>query len=241
MLQYAYAKTKCGLSLSSEYIVVFPYSSNVICDDKKLKAILSILTKMSVDASVAYWKQNRGSKLILIGETCYSPSLPNTAELMKEYVKKAKIPEKSLVLLDNDNGKFLNNTPLQAAGLANFLKSEVPATMTVIGLRYHLSRVETHLKAFGVNAEYMAAEDILADTGLIQDYKKYLPYLAKAERSEKWLRRLALVDRKGRITNIGTRLKGPRVVDIVSAPDGKLHFINTFSRLRQTELQKKLN
>lgn len=226
---------------SLDYIVVIPYSSNITVVNNLLVPRLSVLSKMSLDAAVLFWQSHVDAKLVIIGETCYGFSLPNTAELMRDRaVHEHHVPHGSLILLDKTGNVCLNNTPLQVEGLASFLNDKQEARTIVVALRYHVKRILTHAKHYNLQAKYVAAEDILSEENKTGNYVQYLPYIAKTERSEKWLRVLSKVNPSGSIFNAIMKRNGPRVVDVTQTPEGELQFVSTFARTRLAEEGKKL-
>lgn len=234
-------KNTLARDLAMDYIVVIPYSSNIKVIDNRLTPVLSVLSRISIDAAAALWQHHKNATMVIVGETCYGCGFPNTADLMKRRIlEETQIPESSIITLDNIRGVYLNNTSLQVEGLANFSLRRQPSKIVTLALKYHIERIAVHARAYGVQTNYIAAEDILSQNHRMGEYAQYLPYMKGVERSEKWLRLLAKANPKGSIFNAIMKRKGPRVVDVVETQEKKLEFVDTFARTRLEEEKKKL-
>lgn len=226
-----------------DFIAPHPYSSNIeFGEDGQLHPALSKLSQIVLDATVKAWESHPEAQMVIAGETCY-PGLPTTTDLMVQRahnVAAVPIPEDAIVpLTTRDDGHGYNNTYLQTEGLADYFKTAgEDARVLSISLGYHIRRVMMTARAYGWNASFVTAEDVLHDEG-VYGYDELLPFTAQLERSEKPIRLVNRLDRKGRLFNVlmegvgpiaGT---GPRVVDVVPGENGGFELIATTGKKRQ--------
>jgi len=202
-------------------IVPYPYGSNIKIVNGQLQPYLTIMSQMSADAA-SYLKVSE-RKVFLIGETPY-PGYLNTTNLMRERLRRT-LPNSDVIDVLRKDGQGNNNTYLQTEAIKENKKNE---QVLVIALSYHLPRVIQAASAYRLNAVFVKAEDILK-AAAINEYDKYLPFIEDLKHSEKLLRLVGELDRKGRLINGLISIRGPRLVDITSGEDG-LYLENTSAR-----------
>jgi hypothetical protein len=209
------------------HIVPYPYSSNIeFGASGELEPRLSIMSLMAIDSAVMAWEEHLEANIVLIGETCYGDTLPSTNDLMiaRAHDVSGQIDDSAIVRLDRlTNGRALNNTYLQTEALSVYLNKanvSTPAQVLAVPLNYHCERVMHTAEAYGLGISFVIAEDILHQLG-VTDYDRYLPYIQGLESSERILRFVNHIDRKGRLFNLMTGISGARIVDVVEGDDGK--------------------
>jgi hypothetical protein len=225
--------------LAPEYIVVYPYSSNIEMGTNGLEPRLSVLSQMALDAALAVWSRNPAARIVMPGETPFGDALPNTTTLMVRRAKKTPgISDDSLVPLHSlPNGRPLNNTYLQTKALAHHFGVQRRAgTILAVALGFHMPRVRSVVKAYGMKPHFASAEDILQTEG-ITTYDNYLPHIQHfGGRGERLLALLSSVDGKGRLLNLMMQATGARVNDIIDDGAGGLRPYLSFARQRLKEV-----
>ncbi len=219
---------------SITHIDVFPYSSNIRLrsantietfphsSDNKLEAAntletyLSNISAMAIDSAIQVQLQNPYAKLVIPGETPFE-DLPNTTDLMAQRAIDAGVDKDNIVRLYTlSDGRYLNNTFLQAQGLREYHQGNTEVVL-VISIDNHGRRVLSAMKAFNTTPRYFTTVESILEAQGIHDYDRYLPVI-------NWLRRTELLTRlvsdrvglpKGQIPNYVTGRKGPRVVDVI--------------------------
>lgn len=224
-----------------EYIATIPYSSNIEAVDGRLHPVLSVLSKMAVDASIIVWQHQPAAHVVQVGETCY-PGFSTTAELMRlratRLLGSQSHPGK-LALLDSCNGRTLDNTALQMWALAKYLHKKPAGPSLAVGLGYHADRVLTHAGGNDLHMDYVAAEDVLRLVGAT-GYDPYVEHLAKLEPSERVLRALSRLNPTGSLFKQAAKVTGPRVVDLKKTPAGKITLVNTTAKRRLAQEAAKI-
>lgn len=212
-----------ALDSAREYGFVAPhsYSANVRAGSLGPEVYLSVMSKMAIDAACQVVLARPESQLVITGETCYGDELPTTTELLVERASDVfNIHRDAIRPLAREDGKGLNNTYLQTEALSNFFKQSPEQPALIVPLGYHLKRIVHTAQAYGIQADFVAAEDVL-HAASINTYDRYLPLIAMLESSERLLRGANKIDRQGKIMNLIMKLKGPRQVDVIEI-DGEL-------------------
>src|SRR4051812_36534893 len=113
-----------ALRAGDAQIIAMPYSSNIELSGGALRPSLSVLSRISINAASVLWKSQqpgRACKLIIPGETCFGPELPNTTDLMRSHAISLGVPADAIVGLSPlPDGRGLNNTYLQMQALAAY-------------------------------------------------------------------------------------------------------------------------
>jgi hypothetical protein len=218
-----------------EFIVPFPYGSNVEIGQEGPEPMLSVLSQMSIDAALVVAEHHPGAKVLVAGETPYGDDLPNTTELMMTRASR-QVPDRAdaLVPVVRSDGRPNNNTYRQAEAVAEHLRRGPAAgrqNILTLTLDYHAERVARTMGAYGVGSDFVTAEAVFEETGNTE-YDRYAQYIDGLRKSE---RILMIMARKGFIPNLLTDLRGPRVVDVVEE-DGETKLINENAQNRLAEL-----
>jgi hypothetical protein len=204
------------------YVAPHSYSANVRLDaDGNPEPYLSILSQIAIDAAATVVEHQPGSKLVVTGETCYGDELPTTTTLMADRaIDILGVDAGRVVPLSREDGRGLDNTYLQTEALANFFRNQAGQRAVIMPLSYHLKRIVHTAKAYGIDADFVAAEDVLHAVG-DHSYDQYLPHIEGLGVSEKALRFINIFDPRGRLLNwMMEKTKGPRLVDVVETDDG---------------------
>lgn len=224
-------------------VVVYPYSSNIGLDSTRtaLESRLSVMSKMSLDATALVQIEHPHTQIAIPGETPFD-DLPNTTDLM---VKRSKdlhdIPDDSLVPLHRvSDGRSLNNTYLQSQGIQEHFEGDSDGVL-VVTLAYHAARVARVLKAFGMKPEFTTVEAIMQEAG-IHTYDRYFPVTNGLKMTEFVARCMTngIFLPKGQLPNKLMERTGPRIVDIIEGEDGQLKLENKYANKKRAELEAKL-
>jgi hypothetical protein len=218
-----------------EFIVPFPYGSNIEIGQEGPEPMLSVLSLMAIDAALVVAEHHPDAKVLVAGETPYGDDLPNTTELMMRRAKQVSDRADAIVPVVRSDGRPNNNTYRQAEAVAEHLREDPTAgrlqNVLTIPLDYHAVRVAQTMGAYGVGSDFVTAEAIFAETGNTQ-YNRYDQYIDGLRASERILMRIA---RKGFIPNLLTDLRGARVVDVIEE-DGSMKLINEIAQKRLAKL-----
>ena len=225
-----------------EYIIPFPYSSNVDLDESgSIEPRLSVLSRISLDSAVALWERVPGAQIVIPGETGYGTAYDNTTDLMVKRAEDLGVPKQALVGLHTVGAEsaHLNNTNLQAAAVADFFgeREELGTVQAIsVALKFHAHRVAHSLRHYGLDAPVEAAETILQREGM-HVYDDYLPHIGKLGRAEPLLVALDYLQPSGGLVNWLTKQRGARLADLQLDDDGKInvHGGSTASKLRDTQ------
>ncbi|HSX29902.1 MAG TPA: hypothetical protein VLE73_05090 [Candidatus Saccharimonadales bacterium] len=222
---------------SFDYIVAYPHSSNIEHNNGQVRARLSALSRMSIEAANVVQNKYPNSKLILPGETCFEDTgLPDTTDLMVAHLGGDN--EHFVPLHRTADKRPLNNTYLQTIGVLDFL-DQLPITphnILIETLAYHVKRVRRTAEAYGLQAQFVAAEDIFAHQNNTE-YERLGPVIAKGTRKTEALAYLLTAgDRKGTVMNWLMAKAGARIVDVVQDPSGNLVFENTLAMKKLARL-----
>lgn len=213
-------------SCKVEYIVPFPYSSNLeVGAGNVLEPRLSILSQMSIDMAIAVHEQHPDATIVIAGEACYGDEMLDTTDLMVARVlETSDVPLSALAPVRTSKGTAPNNTYLQSEAVAHYFAGKAnPQNIVVGALQYHQPRVQHTVEAYGVaSARFVTVEAVFEAAG-ITDYDDYLPHIRGLESSERVLRMINMLDGRGRLLNLAMRRSGPRLVDVVADETGELH------------------
>lgn len=220
-----------------DYVVPYPYGSNIgVSSSGVLEPRLSVLSRMSIDAAVKIFERHQMARILIAGETPYGSRgygevLPNTTDLMMLRAgENAAVGEASLVPLVGLSGLGNNNTNLQTETVADFLTStNARGRVLVVTLGYHLRRVAQTMGLYGLEPHFVTAESVLNAAG-ITSYDRYLPSIAGLEESERKIRFLNRLDRKGRLLRLAMRVKGARLVDVEEDENGVVKLEQGYAR-----------
>jgi hypothetical protein len=225
-----------------DYIVAYPHSSNIELQNGQITPRLSALSRMSIEAATFVQEPHVGSKLVLPGETCFEDTdLPDTTDLFVEYLGDNDTRQ-SVPLHRTLDGRPLNNTYLQTMGLTEFFNQlpKEPQNVLIETLDYHMTRVRRTAVAYGLKANYVVAEEVLAHKG-IDTYDALSPVIARGTRKTEALAYMLTVgDRKGTIMNRVMANSGARLVDVTENPQGELVFENTLAKKKLAVLTAQL-
>lgn len=203
-----------------DFVAPHSYSSNVrLGPDGQPAPYMSIMTQIALDAAATAVGRQPESTLVLTGETCYGDAMPTTTDLMVERaIAELGLSAERVEPLSRDDGRGLDNTYLQTEALAHFF-ADHDGRAVIMPLSYHLRRIMHTAEAYGIEADFVAAEDVLHAAGN-HSYDRFLPRTHDLEASEKVLRAINMFDRRGRFLNFMMRAKGPRLVDVVESDEG---------------------
>lgn len=196
-----------------DYVVVLPYSSNLISQGKRSgNARLSFYSCVATKAASLLKKGMHARFLLLCGEDTFGNRRQSTQSMIEESLLRIGVDAFSLVAVPERN---LNNTPLQIEALARYQRTAThpSARYAILAWAFHKPRIEMHAKAYGLNAEVISIEDVMSELAPRADVKRLTYLLPKFDREPK-LRLITKVDGKGRLLKLLTRIRGASVTDI---------------------------
>lgn len=216
-------------------IFPMPYTSDMELGGK---VVLSSLTQMSVCATLVALEDNPSATVVIAGEHTFGKDLPSTGEIMEEKIVAAGVNPENVVLLDDEFGGRLDNTPLQVTAFNIWLQQFLGYNPEILTLAhgFHAPRLEVHMGRYGVLSTYRDISSLLMDADLADTFPE-LQLLDKFEARERWVRGLSYVDRKGLVTKVATNKLGPHVHNILVGENGELEVIDMSAKRRIAELE----
>lgn len=218
------------------YGVSMPYSSTL---DSSGNPRLSFYSAFALHTLSHLYKEGNIKHIILCGEATFGKNYKTTSDLMKEGLLCLGVAENDIFIISAKETN-LDNTPLQIKALSEFqeknrLRNE---QFLIVAWKFHEKRVENHIKAFGLNAITVSAEEVqkyFVPAFNLTELRKILP--EEFEKREKWLRLLSRLDKTGLIPRLLSLMRGARVTDITKIRDG---WGNLFLKSEDTTGRKRM-
>lgn len=179
----------------------------------------SLTAVSAFEAYAAYllYQKEKFSRVIIMGCKTFGENTPSDSELMAQYLHKLGVPNNKI---DIDERGFNFASQVERAKRLISDDTEIFA----ITLAAHSKRAKLLLKAHGLNPRMGIVEDVFQNNPIPQDLYKYFEVFMesavrpKLEAETKILLLLQLVDPKGQLQKLITKLRGIRYFDVDIPP-----------------------
>lgn len=212
---------------SPDYIVSFPYSSNVSLEAGEITPYLSVPSQMAGWAAVHLWRQHSEAMVVVPGESGYGSHLPDTSDLMKNLMQaEAGMPYGAIHDLHFTRRTPhvpLNNSWLQAQTAVDYIQASATpqGNATFLALEFHVPRARQAVRSAGSQAGVVSVESVLREAG-DDRFDDYMPHLAQFGRLEPLLRVAGRMALGRKLINAGTRIRGAQIIDLARDDSGDI-------------------
>lgn len=178
---------------------------------------LTAVSAFEAYAGYLLYQKEKFSRVIILGCKTFGEDTPSDSELMSQYLRKLGVPN-SKIAIDERGFNFASQVER-----AKHLISD-DTELFAITLESHSKRAELLLRAHGLNPRMEIVEDVFQNNPVPQDlYKYFKSFMESAVRPEleaetKILLLLQLVDPKGKLQKLITKLRGIRYFDVDIPP-----------------------
>jgi len=178
------------------------------------------LTAISAfEAYVGYllYQREKVDRIIIMGCKTFGEGTPADSELIADYLNRLGVPENKITI-----DKYGFNFACQVERAKGSISNE--ANLFAVTLECHSARVERLLKAYGINPKMITIEEVFKSQPIPQDLLEYFETFIKGEvkprleTESKILLLLQLIDPKGHLQLLITKLRGIRYFDVDIQP-----------------------
>lgn len=178
---------------------------------------LTAVSAFEAYAGYLLYKEEGFRRIIIMGCKTFGENTPSDSELMAKYIHKLGVPNDKIV---TDGHGF--NFASQVERAKRLITEDTQ--LFAITLACHSIRAEGLLKAHGLNPRIITIEDMFQNNSIPKDLHKYFDFFmsgeirSKLEAETKILLLLQLVDPKGKLQKLITKLRGIRYFDVDIPP-----------------------